>query len=83
MDAARGLYVHRTMGTVTLSRFGAHPDWTVGPRVALTPLPTGRLQIELASAHGRGRTMDLLAVPSDLRDVQPWLRFVAGEGPMP
>jgi hypothetical protein len=73
-----GLYAHRWATTLVVSRFGAHPDWQVGPKVELTPLPDGRVEVMVYDAYNQKRTRVTLR-SSQAADLDEWMTFVAGE----
>lgn len=82
-DAAQGLYVHRWATTAIVSRFGTHPDWADGPRVELTPLPDARVELVAYRPYNQRVRRWIVSAPLSGEELDPWLMFVAGDGPLP
>lgn len=74
-----GLYAHRWATMIVVSRFGAHPDWQIGPKVELLVLPNGCLEVSAFDAYSKLKERITIHDPVDLRSLDDAMRFAAGE----
>lgn len=77
---ATGLYAHRWATTLVVSRYGAHPDWQVGPKIELQVLPGGRIEVSTFDSCSELKRRFTLREPVDLQALDDAMRFAAGEG---
>lgn len=78
--SAAGLYAHRWATTLVVSRFGADPDWQLGPKLELLVLPRGRLEVSVFESYSRLKQRVTLHDPVDVQALDAFVRFAAGDG---